>query len=412
MSAKKQGLHLRLNSDSIAVLLRHSSNTRKYMDKGRYRLILTLFFFIAGITFSSWASRIPTIKANFDLNDAQLGTLLLCMPISSLIGLPISGFLVSRLDSRIPLTLAFLTNALALASIGFATSLPILIAAVSLFSFSIRILNIAMNTQAITIQKMYGKKINGSFHALWSTGGIVGISISTLLLKLQIPIHIHFSIVAAIAAAITLVARNFLLTGDRAEKGNKIIIGKPDPYVLYLGVIVFFSAVCEGGMFDWSGIYFKEVVGEDIFTAGYLTFMTFMALSRFVSDRIVEKIGMPKTYILSSSAIVTGILLAIVFPYFYPALIGFSLVGFGAAAIIPMTFTLAGMSRKYSPGMAISIVTTYVISGMLLGPPLIGYIAHAFGLQKAFIAFAIAGFMIIPMSSQFFKHKRKVENTP
>lgn len=381
------------------------------MDKGRYRLILTLFFFIAGVTFSSWASRIPTIKANFNLNDAELGTLLLCMPISSLIGLPISGFLVSRFDSRIPLTLAFLTNALSLLAIGFANSLTLLIASVSLFSFSIRILNIAVNTQAITIQKMYGKKINASFHALWSTGGIIGISISTLLLKLKIPIHVHFSIIAGLTAIITLIAKNFLLKGDRAEKGNKIIFGKPDPYVFYLGVIVFFSATCEGGMFDWSGIYFKEVVGEDIFTAGYLTFMTFMALSRFVSDRIVETIGMPKTYLLSSSAIVGGILLAIIFPHFYPVLIGFSMVGFGTAAIIPMTFTLAGMSKKYSPGMAISIVTTYVISGMLLGPPLIGYIAHTFGLQKAFITFAIAGFMIIPMSNQFFKHKRKVEAT-
>ncbi|WP_207420913.1 MFS transporter [Desertivirga brevis] len=379
------------------------------MDKSRYRAFLTIFFFIAGVCFSTWASRIPTVKASFHLNDAELGTLLLAMPISSLIGLPISGYLVSKFDSRVPLTIAFLGHALALTLIGFATSMVVLVASVALFSFSTRILNISMNTQAITIQKMFNRKINGSFHALWSTGGIVGITFSTVLLKFNVPMHIHFSIVAAITAITTLIFSNYLLKGDRSEKGNKIIIGKPDPFVLYLGVIVFFSAVCEGGMFDWSGIYFKEVVGEDIFTAGYLIFMTFMALSRFVSDRIVENIGMPRTYILSSGLIVTGVLLAIIFPYFWSALIGFSLVGFGTASVIPMTFTLAGTSKKYSPGLAISIVTTYVIVGMLLGPPLIGYIAHAFGLQKAFIAFAIAGLMITPMSRIFFAHKRKVE---
>jgi len=379
------------------------------MDKGRYRGFLSIFFFVAGISFSTWASRIPTIKANFGLNDAELGTLLLTMPISSLIGLPISGFLVSRFDSRIPLILSFLTQALSLILIGFASSMPVLVIAVCLFAFSTRILNIAVNTQALTIQKMYDRKINGSFHALWSTGGIVGIGLSTFLLKLEVPLHLHFGIIAGMTALITVGLSNFLLKGDRAEKGNKIIIGKPDPFVSLLGVIVFFSAVCEGGMFDWSGIYFKDVVNEDIFTTGYLIFMTFMAMSRFISDRIIEYVGLERMYIMSSSLVVSGILLAIIFPYFYTALIGFSMVGFGTAAIVPMTFTLAGTSKKYSAGMAISIVTTYVIGGMLLGPPLIGYIAHAFGLQKAFITFAIAGFMIVPVSQLFFRHKRKLE---
>jgi hypothetical protein len=266
-----------------------------------------------------------------------------------------------------------------------------------------------MNTQAITLQKRFNRKINGSFHGLWSTGGIVGIGFSTLLIALDISINIHFIIISAVTILASILSFKFLLNNDRSTAGNKLIIGKPDPFILYLGVIVFFAAVCEGGMFDWSGIYFKEVVKEEIFTAGYLIFMTFMAMSRFVSDRIIEKIGMPSTYILSATTIISGILLAILFPSFWPALAGFSLVGFGTASIIPMTFTLAGTSKKYSSGMAISIVTTYVISGMLLGPPMIGYLAHAFGLRYAFIAFICAGFMLIPISQLFFQYKKKAE---
>jgi MFS family permease len=156
-------------------------------------------------------------------------------------------------------------------------------------------------------------------------------------------------------------------------------------------------------MFDWSGIYFQQVIKEEIFTAGYLTFMIFMATSRFISDGIIDKIGMAKAYIMSAVFIFTGIILAILFPSFWPAMVGFSLVGFGAASIIPLTYTLAGTSKTYSPGMAVSLIATFGILGMLLGPPMIGYLAHAFNLKISFIAFAVASIMLIPISQLFFK---------
>src|SRR5687768_18561424 len=88
--------------------------------KNRQRTFLSIFFFLSGICFSSWASRIPTIKTFFGYNEAELGTILLFMPISSLIGLPISGWLVARYDSRIPMSFAFVVLAFAIFSIGFA----------------------------------------------------------------------------------------------------------------------------------------------------------------------------------------------------------------------------------------------------------------------------------------------------
>ena len=142
----------------------------------------------------------------------------------------------------------------------------------------------------------------------------------------------------------------------------------------------------------------------EIFTWGYLFFMICMALSRFASDRVVESIGMPRTYTLSALLIFIGIALSVTMPYFWSALVGFCLVGLGTAAIVPMTFTLAGSSQKYSPGMAISIIATYSIVGMLIGPPLIGYLAHAFDLRTSFVTFALAGLMLIPISRLFFAH--------
>ena len=366
------------------------------------RISLSVYFFMLGFGFASWASRIPSIKENFDFNEAELGNLLLAMPISSLIGLPISGWLVSRFNSRVPLFFSFVVFAISLYAIGSVSRLDHLVIAVSVFSFCMRISNITVNTQSLALQEKREKRIIGSFHGLWSLGGLFGALFSTILVKFKVPMIDHFLYVAVISLLAGTLAYPFLLKKDKSEVGNKLVLGKPDAFILYLGLMVFFAALCEGGMFDWSGVYFKEVVGEEVFTLGYLLFMSFMAFSRFYSDRLSEKLGLQKTYVLGSSIVTVGMLIAIIFPFYWPVLIGFSLVGIGVAAVFPMTFGLAGKSKKYSPGMAISIISTYGIIGMLIGPPLVGYLAHAIGLRYAFILFILSGLMLIPLSRRLF----------
>ena len=374
--------------------------------KNRQRAFLNLFFFLSGVCFTTWTSRIPTIKEFFGFNYAELGTILMCMPFSSLIGLPISGWLVSRYNSRVPLAVAFCSVAVALSCLGFSTTKLGLIASLCLLAFSTRIINIAVNTQALHLQKIFNRHINGSFHGLWSTGGIAGVGFTSLLLYFHVSIATHLLIVTSIILVATLTCYRFLLDNDRAPSGNKLILAKPDPYMVYLGILVFLASICEGGMFDWSGNFFREVVNEEIFTLGYLNFMIFMSLSRFASDGIVTRIGMDRMFMVSAAFIVVGIALAVVFPTFWPSMVGFSLVGFGTASVIPVTYSLAAGSRKYSPGMAISILATYGITGAFLGPPLIGYLAQAFGLKHAFITFGLAGLMLVPVSQGFFKYSR------
>lgn len=376
-------------------------------ENNKQRFALSIFFLINGFCFATWASRIPTIKSIYDLNDAQLGNVLLTLPISSLIGLPISGWLVSKFDSRTPMIVAFLFFNMALIAIGFSSSIIMLIAAVFIFSFCMRIVNIAINTQSISIQKNFNRKIVGSFHGLWSSGGILGVGFSTLMVKMNMSLSNHLLIAAVFSTVAISFAYPYLIKNDKAPYGNKLIIGKPDKPIMLLGILVFFAAVCEGGIFDWSGVYFKDVVKVELFTLGYLIFMIFMALSRFFSDKLIESLGMKRLYIISSLLITVGILTLILFPYFWACIVGLSITGIGVAAIFPMTFMLAGMSKKYSAGMAISIVATYAIVGMLVGPPLIGYIAHAFNLQVAFVIFIFAGLMLIPVSQLFFKHQKE-----
>ncbi len=368
----------------------------------KIKVALGLSFFLSGVCFSSWASRIPTIKETFSFNEAELGSLLFVLPISSLISLPFSGWLVAKYDSRYPLLVGFVFFCLGLFAIALATTITQLTLAVFLFSFSMRIINIAMNTQSLVFQKIFPKKINGLMHGLWSMGGLFGILYSTLMVRLEMGLVPHLLSVGSFTLVLCFLSFPFLLKNDRQTEGNKIIFGKPDKYILTLGLLVFFAAICEGGMYDWSGVYFREVVGVELFTLSYLAFMISMTLSRFISDRFIDRLGESKYYILSASVGLLGIAMVILFPYYVPALIGFSIAGFGVAAIFPMTFTMTSKSKKYAPGVAISLVATYATVGVLIGPPLIGYIAHLFKLQYAFVLFFIAILTIIPLSRQLF----------
>jgi MFS family permease len=370
------------------------------------RISLSTYFFLSGLCFASWAARIPTIKTFFNLNDAQLGSVLITMPLAALVGTVASGWLVSKFDSRGPLLVSFVCFALALIGISLVRTTFLLVLMLALFSVAMRVLNIAMNAQSITLQGQFDKKIIGALHGIWSLGGVVGVLFCTVMVKFAVSIQNHFIIISAVTIVASLFAYKFSLTNDKSTSGNKLILGKPDVFILYLGLLIFLAAICEGGMFDWSGIYFKEVVKESVFTYGYLLFMICMAVSRFFLDRVLDKIGMPNMYIMSGLLIAIGVLVAILLPNFWTALIGFCLVGIGVSAIFPMTYILAGKSKKYSPGMAISIIGTYAIVGMFIGPPLIGYLSHAFGLKYAFFILMFCGLMLIPISQLFFKSQK------
>lgn len=371
--------------------------------KVKQRIGLSTFFFLSGLLFASWTSRIPTIKTALDLNEAELGSVLLVMPISSFIGLGAAGWLLERFDTRQPLIISFILVSFALYMISLSGTIYMFGLSIFLFAFINRILNISMNTQAITLQKNYGKAINGSFHALWSLGGIAGVGTTTLLVAFQVGIISHLLSIAFFVISAALVMFRLLLKNDKEKSLQRIVWRKPDPKILTLSLLILLAATCEGGMFDWSGVYLKEVLNVEIFSMGYFIFMVFMSSSRFASDWFISHIGMQRMYFISAVIVAMGLLIAVLFPNFLMVMIGFSLVGIGTAAIIPMTLSLTGTSTRFSPGMAISLVSTFATVGILTGPPVIGWIAHATSLRVSFALMSVAAVMIIPVSRRFFR---------
>lgn len=358
------------------------------------RVAVAAFFFISGLSFASWATRIPYLQAQLHLSEAQLGSLLLALPIGSMLSLPLSGWLVAKVGSRVSLMVAATTYPLVLTVIGFAHSATQLASLLVLFGLVGNCFNIAVNTQAVLVEKLYSKPIMAGFHGVWSLAGFLGGALGSLFILLQASVWVHFGCVMLFAWLIAVYMYPFTQTGSPiATTKAQPIFAKPDKQLLYLGIVAFCCMTCEGTMFDWSGVYFKKVVHAptSLIALGYVAFMSTMALGRFLGDGFTAKIGIQKMLQLSGAIIMLGLLLAVFFPNVPMATIGFLLVGGGVSSVVPLVYSTAGKSKRMQPGAALAAVSSIGFIGFLIGPPMIGFIAQQAGLRYSFALIALLG---------------------
>jgi MFS family permease len=367
-----------------------------------HRIAVSSFFFLAGICFASWASRIPDIQTKLHLNSAAIGGVLLCLPIGLVCSLPVAGFLVAKYGSRIVVMLAAILYASTLPMLGFANSVTQLMITLFIFGFGGNMINISVNTQAVGTESLYDKPIMASFHGVWSTAGFTGAAIGTLMVRFHVLPPYHFLCITGLAVLILFIFSGNLVQHDANRDEKQPIFVRPDKSLVNFGMIAFCSMICEGAMFDWSGIYFAKVVKPDptLITVGYTAFMSTMATGRFMGDWVAFKLGMKKMLQLSGMLTAIGLLIAVCFPQFITATIGFLFVGAGVSSVIPMVYSAAGKSKVMSPGVAIAAVSTIGYMGFLFGPPFIGFIAQATSLRISFGLIAIMGTMIAVISSK------------
>ncbi|WP_084447728.1 MFS transporter [Hymenobacter roseosalivarius] len=362
-----------------------------------HRMAVSAIFFLQGLCFASWASRIPTIQQRMGFSDAGLGLVLLALPVGLMLSLPLSGWLVARQGSRRVALVGALLYAVTLLTLGLAATPAQLVGCLVFFGLAANMLNIAINTQAVGVEALYKRSIMASFHGLWSLAGFVGAAVGTAMIGYNIDPLTHFALITGLIVAGVLVAgRHVLPTDANGQVADQPIFVWPDKSLLLLGLIAFCSMICEGAMFDWSGVYFRKVVlAEKAWVgAGYTAFMSTMAAGRFVADRFTSRFGRARTLQLSGLLTASGLLLAVLLPQLGPALGGFLLVGFGVSSVVPLVYGAAGRSTAMSPGVALAAVSTVGFLGFLIGPPLIGLVAGATSLRISFSIIAVMGLSI------------------
>ncbi|QNL49257.1 MFS transporter [Olivibacter sp. SDN3] len=366
-------------------------------NRDRIRLAVSLFYFGQGLAFASWASRIPDIKTALNLSEGQLGSLLFALPLGQLATMAISGSLVTKYGSKGVLSIAAALYALTLTNLGLASQAWHLGVALFLFGVVGNMCNIAVNTQGVAAEGLFEKPIMSSFHGAWSIAGFTGALIGLLMINLQVSPYTHFWFITFLVWINIFVNRRFLIggvTNPSAKRGR--LFSKPEGVLLQLGVIGFCSMATEGAMFDWSGVYFKEIVHapQSLVILGYASFMIMMAGGRFVGDQLIARLGRKRVLQISGLFISIGMFIAVLFPFIVPATLAFMLVGLGVATVVPTVYSVAGRNAKVPPGIALAMVSSVSYLGFLMGPPLIGYVAELANLKYSYAIIGAFGLLI------------------
>lgn len=377
--------------------------TAKVSYLNRIRWAVSMFYFAMGLCFATWASRIPDIKTALHLGEGDLGTILFAVPLGQLVIMPFSGKLVTRFGSHRILILSLVFYAFSLTNLGLASQAWQLSLGLFVFGIFGNLANIAVNTQGVYTEVLFKKTIMSSFHGMWSFAGFTGALAGLAMLAFEFTPYIHFLIIAIIVLVMMAFSYSYLIKAQETIKTEKKkLFTKPDSALIWLGVIGFCCMASEGVMFDWSGVYFKEVVKAPgpLVILGYTSFMIMMASGRFLGDGLIQKFGRKKVLQISGVMISVGLFTAVFFPYIITSTIAFMLVGLGVSSIVPTVYSIAGKNPTVPPGEALTIVSSVSFLGFLMGPPIIGYIAEVSSLRFSFGFIGVFGLVIAFMVSR------------
>lgn len=379
----------------------HSGSARllPHTPKAFYRTALMAFFFVMGVIFASWAIRIPDVKAALHLSDAELGGLLFGAPLGQLLAIVPAAWLIGRIRSRRAIIIGMLLMPAALLSLALAGGHVSLFLCLLFFGFADNLLNIALNSQAVGVETLYGRSIMATFHGMWSLGGVAGGLVGAILAPLGVsPLH-HFCLIAALAVGVLAALRSWTLPREvrigrkESRSGSSVRL---DPYLAVLGFIAFGSMATEGAMYDWSSVYFAQVVqpGESLVRVGYVACMSAMVLGRLMADGLINHYGVAPVLQISGLCIAGGMALALLRPELGAATAGLAFVGFGMASIVPICYSLAGKSTKVPPQVGISLVSSISFFGFLACPPTVGFLSHLADLRWALSPIVVVGLLI------------------
>ena len=374
----------------------------KELSHRRLRRANAVYFFISGFGYSSWTSRIPGIKESLKLNDAHFGTLLFMMPVGLILTMPFTGKLLDHFRSRTIMLIGAMIYNLVLAFLGFSRYTWMLGIVLFFFGSSRNLMNLSMNAQAIGVQALYSRSIMSSFHAVWSMAGFAGAALGYLMVTLNIIPAWHLLGVSLILSALTLYFYGDTLDQQPDHKMKRPVFSLPPKGMLVFSLICFTSMACENTMYDWSGVYIRQVLhgSKAVATVAFVVYMVAMTSGRLMGDRMADRFGIQKVLAASGLLITGGFLITVLSPYIPLTMVGYLLTGFGVSCVVPFVFSLAGKIPMSNPGAALASVSSLGYLGFLLVPPMIGYVAQASSLRVSFAIIAVMGLLMVRLSTR------------
>jgi MFS family permease len=365
------------------------------------RAAVSLLFLMNGFTVGCWAPKIPEFGERLQLTKFELGLMILVFGLGSLVMMPMAGAQIAGRGSKI------VVKAFAVLLVPMLLALTVTqnvwTAAIAIFLFGgfIGAMDVAMNANAVSVEKSMHRAIMSSCHAFWSLGGLIGSAIGGFLIS-HWGVLGHAEVATALSVLFLAVAWPMIL-GDRPHRDE----AKPKarlpmiPLPWLLGMMALFCMIPEGAVLDWSALYLSQEKAASVTLSGFgfAAFSLTMATMRFAGDFVRDRLGAVKTLRVCTVFAIVGMLLAALAPNAELAIIGFALCGIGISNMVPIAFSAAGNIPGLQPGIGISVVTTMGYSGMLVAPSAIGFAAEHVGFSPVLMALPVLLLVVLALSS-------------
>ncbi|WP_034298224.1 MFS transporter [Herbaspirillum sp. RV1423] len=348
----------------------------------RWRQIaVPFFFFLLGLLYASWAARIPSIRDNLQLDAATLSMVLLCGGIGAVGSFPLAAWLNAHYGARRTAWYAGIMLLISLPAIGCAPELALLMLFSAMYGAASSCFDVAINALGAVAEKQAGRSIMSLLHAWFCVGTFCGALLGSAVASFEVAPFWHF-LLLSLLFFLPLRWGYKALPNDRPEPdADRKIFAIPHGHLVALGLIGFCGAIVEGSIADWSGLYMKDHMGAGDGGAplAYAGFAGMMLLARLVGDRFKERWGARKVVGYGALLAGVGVFIAVAAANIPMAIVGFAIAGSGVAMVFPFVFSAAGRHGS----IALAGVATLGYSGSLVGPPMVGFLAHGFGLQAA-----------------------------
>lgn len=346
-------------------------------------------FLIVGLGTASWAALIPFVKVRAGLGEAQLGLLLLCLGVGSLVAMPLAGGATARFGLRPVLIAGTAAIGFTLPLLATAHTAEVLAPALLLFGGGMGMVDCAMNLQAVAVERAAGRPMMSGFHGLYSLGSLLGAIAAGGVLSLGLGTTGMAGMSVATVAALFASAWSGIPVRSATAGGPAF--ATPRGAVLLIGLLCCIVFLTEGSVLDWSAVFLVQDRGLDPAraTLGYAAFSVTMTVGRLTGDRIVSRLGRPRILLFGGLCAAAGLALTVLVPAWEATVAGYAMVGAGCANIVPVLFTAAGRQTAMPPSVAVPAVTTFGYAGVLAGPAAIGFIAQATSLPAAFLTVAV-----------------------
>lgn len=350
----------------------------------RARLAVLVVFAANGVLFGNWAVRIPAVKAALGLSNASLGAALLVPAVGALISMPLVGALSAHRGSRVATSITGLAFLLIPGLLGVAPSLPWLVPVLLVFGFAFGGLDVAMNAQAVIVERAIGRPVMSSFHAAFSGGALVGSLTGALAAAAGLSVAVHLAVVGLVLLLICLPLVPWMLREPASEQARGPLFAWPRGRLLPLAAIALVVLLAEGAVADWSAVHLRQDLGAAAGVAGlaFTGFSLTMVLGRLMGDRVVAAWGRVAAVRASALTAMAGGIVVVLAPSIPVVVLGFAAMGIGLACTVPLVFAAAA-GNDPEPGPALAAVSTPGYVGFLIGPPAIGGMAQLIGLGPA-----------------------------